>query len=113
MPRVYGRALCGTRIIVRVPHTYGQHVTMLSTPGIQSGHAVMTMGATDVEVFWTSVKRLLGPTLRSGDSLLMDNLRAHKAVGVQQAPARTGTCLQYLPPYSPDLSPIEPCREQV
>ena len=55
------------------------------------------------------MKRVLAPTLVPGDMVVMDNLRAHKAVGIQQALARRGARLLYLPPYSPDLSPIEPC----
>jgi transposase len=83
---------------------------MLGTLGVQGLQAVMTVaGATDAEVFRTYVKRVLGPTWRPGDLVVMDNLRAHKAVGVQQALARRGARLLYLPPYSPDLSPIEPC----
>jgi transposase len=70
-------------------------------------------GATAAEVFRTYVKRVLGPTPGPGDSVVMDNLRAHKAVGVQQALARRGVRLLYLPPYSPDLSPIEPCWSKV
>ena len=70
-------------------------------------------GATDADVFRAYVKRVLGPTLRPGDLVVMDNLRAHKAVGVQQALARRGARLLYLPPYSPDLSPIEPCWSKV
>jgi transposase len=114
MTRRYGRAPRGTRVIGSVPQNYGQNVTMLGTLGAQGLQAVMTVeGATDAEVFRTYVKRVLGPTLRPGDIVVMDNLRAHKAVGVQQALARRGARLLYLPPYSPDLSPIEPCWSKV
>lgn len=114
MTRLYGRASRGTRVIGSVPQNYGQNVTMLGTLGAQGLQAVMTVeGATDAEVFRTYVKRVLGPTLRPGDVVVMDNLRAHKAVGVQQALARRGARLLYLPPYSPDLSPIEPCWSKV
>ena len=114
MTRQYGRAPRGTRVIGSVPQNYGSNVTMLGTLGAQGLQAVMTVeGATDAEVFRTYVKRVLGPTLRRGDIVVMDNLRAHKAVGVQQALARRGARLLYLPPYSPDLSPIEPCWSKV
>jgi transposase len=110
MTRLYGRAPAGERVMGSVPQNYGQHVTMLGTLGIQGLHAVMTVdGATDSDVFRTYVKKVLGPTLTPGDIVVMDNLQAHKAVGVQQAIARRGARLLYLPPYSPDLSPIEPC----
>ena len=78
------------------------NVTMLGTLGIQGLQAVMTVeGATEADVFRTYVKRVLGPTLRLGDIVVMDNLRTHKAVSVQQALARRGARLLYLPPYSP------------
>jgi len=114
MARLYGRAPRGARVIGSVPQNYGQNVTMLGALGAQGLQAVMTVeGATDAEVFRTYVKRVLGPTLRPGDIVVMDNLRAHKAVGVQQALARRGARLVYLPPYSPDLSAIEPCWSKV
>jgi transposase len=114
MTRLYGRAPRGTRVTGSVPQNYGPNVTMLGTLGIQGLQAVMTVeGATDADVFRAYVKRVLGPTLRPGDLVVMDNLRAHKAVGVQQVLARRGARLLYLPPYSPDLSPIEPCWSKV
>jgi transposase len=108
MTRLYGRAPTGERVLGSVPQNYGPNVTMLGSLGAQGLQAVMTVdGATDAEVFRTSVKQGLGPTLTPGDMVVMDNLQAHKAVGVQQAMARRGARLLYLPPYSPDLSPIE------
>ncbi len=50
---------------------------------------------------------MLAPTLRPGDLVIMDNLAAHKAVGIRQAIEARGAGLRYLPPYSPDLNPIE------
>jgi transposase len=114
MTRLYGRAPTGERVVGSVPQNYGPNVTLLGALGVHGLHAVMTVdGATDTEVFRTYVKQVLGPTLTPGDIVVMDNLRAHKAVGVQQAIARRGARLLYLPPYSPDLSPIEPCWSKV
>jgi transposase len=114
MTRVYGRAPSGERVIGSIPQNYGQNVTMLGAVGVQGLHAVMTVdGATDTDVFRPYVKQVLGPTLTPGDIVVMDNLRAHKAAGVQQAMARRGARLLYLPPSSPDLSPIEPCWSKV
>jgi transposase len=114
MTRLYGRAPSGERAVGSVPQNYGPNVTMLGALGIQGLQAMMTVdGATDADVFHTSVKQVLGPTLSPGDMVVMDNLQAHKAVGVQQAIARRGARLLYLPPYSPDLSPIEPCWSKV
>ena len=114
MTRLYGRAPAEERVVGSVPQNYGPNVTMLGALGIQGLQAAMTVnGATDADVFRTYVKQVLGPTLIPGDIVVMDNLQAHKAVGVQQALARRGARLLYLPPYSPDLSPIEPCWSKV
>jgi transposase len=114
MTRLYGRAPAGERVVGSVPQNYGPHVTMLGALGVQGLQAVMTIdGATDAAVFRTYVKKVLGPTLTPGDMVVMDNLQAHKAVGVQQAIGRRGARLLSLPPYSPDLSPIEPCWSKV
>jgi transposase len=107
MTRLYGRAPKGERVVGAVPQNYGAHVTRLGALGIQ---AMMTIeGATDGDVFLAYVKHVLAPTLQPGDIVVMDNLRAHKVDGVEQAIAGCGVRLVYLPPYSPDLSPIEPC----
>jgi transposase len=107
MTRLYGRAPKGERVIGRVPQNYGQNVTILGALGLQG---VMTVdGPTDADVFRAYVKQVLAPTLAPGDVVVMDNLAAHKALGIQQAIARRRARVCYLPPYSPDLSPIEPC----
>src|SRR5262245_29402326 len=86
MTRLYGRAPTGERVLGSVPQNYGPKVTILGALGVHGLHAVMTVdGATDTVVFRTYVKRVLAPTLTPGDIVVMDNLRAHKAVGVQQA----------------------------
>jgi len=83
---------------------------MLGAVGLQGVQAVMTVnGATDAEVFRAYVKQVLGPMLAPGDIVVLDNLSAHKAVGVQQALARRRVRWRFLPPYSPDLSPMELC----
>jgi transposase len=87
---------------------------MLGAMSVHGLHAVMTVeGATDADVFRTYVKQVLGPMLTPVDSVVMAKLRAHKAVGGQQAMARRGARMLYLPPYSPDLSPNEPCWSKV
>lgn len=114
MTRLYGRAPKGERVVGSVPQNYGPNVTVLAALGPQGLHAMMTVeGATDADVFRAYVKHVLGPTLVPGDIVVLDNLRAHKAVGVQQMLARRRVRLLYLPPYSPDLSPIEPCWSKV
>lgn len=63
--------------------------------------------ATDRDVFYTYIERVLYPTLRPGDILVMDNLRAHKAPACLALIESAGTTPLFLPPYSPDLNPIE------
>jgi transposase len=110
MTRRYGRAPQGERVMGAIPQNYGANVTMLAALGIDGVEAVMTLdGATDAEVFRAYIEQVLGPTLRPGDVVIMDNLRAHKVAGIREAVEQAGARLLYLPPYSPDLSPIEPC----
>jgi transposase len=107
---LYGRAPRGERVIGTAPQTYGANVTMLAALGSQGVEAVMTIdGATDAEGFRVYVAPVLCPTLRPGDMVIMDNLRAHKVAGIREAIAQAGAQWVYLPPYSPDLSPIERC----
>lgn len=106
MTRRYGRAPKGERVIGAVPQHDGANVTMLAALGSQGVAAVRTSdGATDAEVCRVSVE----PVRRPGDIVIMDNLRAHKAAGIREAIEQTGAQLQYLPPDSPDRSPIERC----
>jgi transposase len=110
LTRRYGRAPRGERVIGAVPQNYGANVTLLAALGSQGVEAVMTIaGATDAEVFRVYVEQVLRPTLRPGDIVIMDNLRAHKVAGIREVVEQAGARLLYLPPYSPDLSPIEPC----
>ncbi len=64
-------------------------------------------GAMNGEVFLAYVQKLLCPTLRAGDIVIADNLSSHKVAGVKEAIAARGATILYLPPYSPDLNPIE------
>jgi transposase len=110
MTRLYGRAPRGERVIGAVPQNYGAHVPMLAALGSHGVEAVMTIdGATDAEVFRVYVEQVLRPTLRPGDIVIMDHRRAPNAAGIREAIEQTGARLQYWPPYSPDLSPIERC----
>jgi transposase len=110
MTRLDGRAPRGERVIGAVPQNDGAHVTMLAALGSQGVEAVMAIdGATDAEVFRISVAQVLRPTLRQGDIVIMDNLRAHKTAGIREAMEQAGATLWSLPPYAPDLAPIERC----
>jgi transposase len=83
---------------------------MIAALSLQGVDAMMTIdGATDAEVFRASVAPVLGPTLVPGDIVMMDNLRVHTVAGIHERIEACGAQLLYVPPYSPDLSPIEPC----
>jgi transposase len=87
---------------------------MLGALGAHGLQAVMTVeGPTEAAVFRAYIKQVLGPTLTPGDIVVLDNLGVHKARGIQQMLARRRVRLLYLPPYSPDLAPIEPCWSKV
>jgi len=70
-------------------------------------------GPTDHEVFEVYVERMLAPTLRAGQAVVMDNLGAHKGGWVRELVERRGCELLFLPPYSPDLNPIEQAFSKV
>ena len=110
MTRAYGRGPRGERVVGAVPRNYGPNVTMIAALSLHGVEAVMTIdGATDADVFRAYVEQVLCPTLTAGDIVVMDNLRAHKVAGIRDRIEEQGARLMFLPPYSPDLSPIEPC----
>lgn len=110
MARRYGRAFGGARCIDFTPHGHWKTATMLSAirrDGVLRGATVMVDGAVDGQTFLTYAERCLAPSLRRGDVVVMDNLAAHKVAGVVEAVEAVGASVWYLPPYSPDLNPIE------
>jgi transposase len=114
MARDYARAPRGQRAHATKPVNRGRHITMLGALGLQGMVAAMTVeGFTDGDVFLTFLHEVLGPQLRPGQVIIMDNLKAHNVAGVAEAIATPGAHLLYLPPYSPDLSPIEECWSKV
>jgi transposase len=114
MTRLYARAPRGQRAQATKPVNRGRHVTMLGALSLQGLVAAMTVeGFTDGEAFLAFLREVLVPQLRPGQILILDNLKAHKVAGVAEACATAGVQLLYLPPYSPDLSPIEECWSKV
>jgi transposase len=110
MTREYGRGPCGERVHGAVPKNWGDNITIigsLSTSGVEALMAVP--GSVDAEVFLVFVEKRLVPTLRPGDVVILDNLGAHKGPKVRAAIEAAGATLRFLPPYSPDLNPIESC----
>jgi transposase len=108
LTRLYGRAPGGERVPDQVPHGHWKVLTVLGALTINGVFAAMTVDApTDAEIFLTFLDRVLCPTLRSGQVIVLDNLSAHKDQGVRPRIEACGCQLLYLPPYSSDLNPIE------
>ena len=83
-------------------------MTTLGAMSVRGIIAAMTIESpTDAEVFRAYIEHVLGPQLRPGDVVVLDNLSAHKVAGIQESIAAREAELLYLPPYSPDLNPIE------
>ena len=115
MARTHGRAAAGERVEGAVPHAHWTVTTIIGAIGLAGGvEAAMTVeGATDADVFRAYVDRVLAPALSPGDVVVMDNLGAHKVAGVRASIEAAGAALVYLPPYSPDLNPIEKAWSKV
>ena len=108
MTRRYGRCARGLRLWASVPHGHWKLTTLvagLRTAGISAPYVFE--GAINGQRFRAYVEQMLAPTLAPGDIVLLDNLRSHKVAGIAEAIAARGAQLIYLPPYSPDLNPIE------
>ena len=111
---MYAWAPRGERASCSVPRNRGKNTTLLSSMTLEGlGPSLAVEGATDREVFEAYVERLLAPTLRRGQVVVMDNLTAHKGERVRELIEERGCELLYLPPYSPDLNPIEEAFSKV
>jgi transposase len=108
MTRARGRCASGKRLVMSVPQGHWKTTTFLAA--LRSDGLVaptVVDGAINGELFEAYVRQQLVPTLRPGDVVVMDNLSSHKRPGVREAIEAAGASLLYLPPYSPDLNPIE------
>lgn len=116
MTRGYGWGLGGDRVVDTVPHGHWQTTTILAAirvDGVIPEACLALEGAINGMVFEQYVEDMLAPTLRPGDIVVMDNLASHKGKAVAEAIEAMGAQLWYLPPYSPDLNPIERMWSQV
>ena len=108
MARRHGRARRGTRVVAAVPHGHWKTTTLIAALRHDGLTAPCVFdGAINGARFLAYVEQGLAPTLRPGDVVVMDNLKVHKVNGVREAIEAQGARLLYLPPYSPDLNPIE------
>jgi len=110
MTRLYGWSPIGTRCRFYGAHGHWKTATMVSAirrSGVIAPATLLLDGPMNAATFLGYVERCLVPSLRAGEIVVMDNLSAHKAAGVEEAIERAGASVWWLPPYSPELNPIE------
>lgn len=108
MTRRYGRAPRGQRLVAAIPHGHWKTSTFVA--GLRTGGLTAPLvidGAINGDIFRAYVEQMLAPTLNPGDTVVLDNLSSHKVAGVREAIEAKAASIVYLPPYSPDLNPIE------
>ena len=108
MARLRGRSPCGQRLFASVPHGHWHTSTFVAGLRMDGVVAPVVLdGAINGEAFLAYVEQFLAPALAVGDIVIADNLASHKVKGVREAIEARGASLWFLPPYSPDLNPIE------
>ena len=108
MTRLYGRTIGGNRIVDYVPGGHWKTTTIISSIRLNGSSEAMTVdGPLDSDVFKVYLSEVLCPNLKPGDIVIADNLSSHKVSGVEALVRGKGAEIWYLPPYSPDLNPIE------
>ena len=108
MTRLYGRALKHERVMEAVPDTRFHRTTILSSMRLDGTCVPFVFeGALNGDIFRVYITQLLAPSLKPGDIVIMDNLSSHKVKGIVEAIQAVGASVMFLPPYSPDLNPIE------
>ncbi len=108
MQRTHGRAPPGERVVSKVPHGHWKVLSTIAAMTVRGMTVSATFdGATDADTFVAFVREGLVPTLVAGQVVVLDNLSAHKGAEVKRLVESVGATLLPLPPYSPDLNPIE------
>jgi transposase len=111
---LYAYAPVGQRAFLKIPRNRGKNTTLLTSLHRDGmGPSLAVEGATTSRVFETYVERLLAPTLRPGQVVVMDNLGAHRPTRIRELIEERDCELIYLPPYSPDLNPIEEALSKI
>lgn len=114
LARLYGRCAVGERLSGSAPAGHWLTCTLISAVRLDGPFAPMILdGPMDGVAFLAWVEQCLVPGLRQGEIVVMDNLGSHKVTGVREAIEAAGCTLRYLPPYSPDMNPIENMWSQV
>jgi transposase len=108
MTRLRGRSPVGERLVEKIPHGHWKTTTLIAALGISGMHcSTVVDGAVNGDVFEAFVEQVLVPQLRPGDVVVMDNLSSHKRARTRELIEAAGAAVLFLPPYSPDLNPIE------
>lgn len=108
MTRTHGRAARGQRLVAKVPHGRWTTLTFIAALRCDAITAPLVLdGPINGLAFLAWVEQALIPTLKPGDVVVLDNLGSHKGEAVRKAIRKAGAHLLFLPPYSPDLNPIE------
>ena len=108
MTRLYGRALKHERVKEAVPDTRFHRTTILSSVRLDGTTVPFVFeGSLNGDIFRVHITQMLVPTLSPGDIVVMDNLSSHKVSGIVEVIEAVGASVLFLPPYSPDLNPIE------
>ena len=108
MTRTHGRCAVGQRLVAKVPHGHWKTLTFVAALRCDGLTAPCVIdGPINARSFLAYVTQFLVPTLRPGDIVVIDNLGSHKGPAIRRAIRAAGAYLFFLPPYSPDLNPIE------
>lgn len=108
MTRLRGWARCGARVVDSVPHGHWKTTTLIAALDLRGLRCALELdGAVNGLAFQAFVEQVLTPTLRPGDLVILDNLSSHQGARVSDLVRGAQAELVYLPPYSPDLNPIE------
>jgi transposase len=108
MTRLRGRSRRGERLLAKAPHGHWHTTTLIAALGLEGVRcSTVVEGPVNADVFTAFVEQVLVPALRPGDIVVMDNLSSHKGARARELIEGAGATLVFLPPYSPDLNPIE------
>jgi transposase len=108
MTPLYSRSRVGERAVGKAPRNHGTNLTVVGAIALDGLRCLMAYeGGTTKVAFLHFVQQALVPSLKRGDVVVMDNLKSHYAEGVSEAIEAAGASVMYLPPYSPELNPIE------
>jgi len=108
MTPLYSRSRVGERAVGKAPRNQGTNLTVVGAIALDGVRCMMAYeGGTTKQAFLHFVRAALVPSLRRRDVVVMDNLASHYAEGVREAIEEAGATVMYLPPYSPELNPIE------